>query len=153
VHTGDTIRHNCPRFKTRCESLEALTFPHKSFDLIITQDVMEHVMDPQAAFREIARVLRPGGFHIFSVPLARKTELSRRRARLKPDGTIEHLIAPEYHGNPVENTGSLVTMDWGYDIIGEIAKASGMAGQIIQTDDIDRGIRAEFIEIVISMKR
>jgi hypothetical protein len=44
-------------------------------------------------------------------------------------------------------------MDWGYDIIAEIAKASGMAGQIIQTDDIDRGIRAEFIEIVVSIKR
>ena len=141
------------RFKTRCESLEALTFPDKSFDLIITQDVMEHIMEPQAAFREIGRVLRPGGFHIFSVPLVRKNEPSRRRARLNAAGTIEHLLAAEYHGNPVDNSGSLVTMDWGYDIIGEIARASGMAGQIIQTDDIDRGIRAEFIEIVVSIKR
>ena len=141
------------RFKTRCESLESLTFPDQSFDLLITQDVMEHVMDPDAAFREIARVLRPGGFHIFSVPLVRENEPSRRRARRLPDGTVEHLLTPECHGNPVDNTGSLVTMDWGYDIIGEIAQASGMAGQIIQTDDIDRGIRAEFIEIVVSKKR
>lgn len=144
--------HN-KQFDARCESLEALTFPDKSFDLIVTQDVMEHVMEPDAAFREIARVLRPGGFHIFSVPLVRKCEPSRRRARPRPDGTVELLLEPEYHGNPVDNAGSLVTMDWGFDILTAIANASGMAGQIIHTDDLDQGIRAEFIEIVVSIKR
>lgn len=62
------------RFNTRCESLEALTFPDRSFDLVITQDVMEHIPDPDRAFQEIARVLKPGGAHIFTVPLVRKGE-------------------------------------------------------------------------------
>ena len=139
--------------KARCESLEALTFPDGAFDLIITQDVMEHVMDPEAAFREIARVLRPGGAHIFTVPLVRKTEPSRPRARRLLDGSIDYLLPAEYHGNPVDNKGSLVTMDWGYDILTAIYAVSGMPGQIIYTDDLDRGIRAQFIDVVVSFRR
>lgn len=142
-----------PAFRARCESLEALTFADGTFDLFITQDVMEHVLDPDAAFREIGRVLRPGGAHIFTVPLVRKTEPSRPRARRLPDGSIDHLLPAEYHGNPVDNKGSLVTMDWGYDIVSAIRAASGMPSQIIYTDDIDRGIRAEFIDVVVSFRR
>jgi SAM-dependent methyltransferase len=50
----------------RCENLEALTFGDQAFDLHITQDVMEHVFNPAAAFREISRTLKPGG--VISLP-------------------------------------------------------------------------------------
>lgn len=50
----------------RCEDLMALTFASNRFDLVITQDVVEHVADPDTAFREIRRVLRPGGHHVFT---------------------------------------------------------------------------------------
>jgi len=49
-----------PRSGCRCENLEKLTFPDESFDLFVSQDVVEHVFDPEAAFKEIARVLKPG---------------------------------------------------------------------------------------------
>lgn len=142
-----------PERNERCESLERLTFDDNSFDLFITQDVMEHIMDPEAAFREIARVLKPDGAHIFTVPIVRKAAESRRRARLTDGGIVEHLEEPEYHGNPVDPEGSLVTMDWGYDILEYIQSTSGLGSQILMIDDIDRGIRAEFIEVVISRKR
>jgi SAM-dependent methyltransferase len=145
-------KHNS-QHKARCETLEALTFPDASFDIFITQDVMEHVLDPPAAFREIARVLRPGGAHIFTVPLVRKTEPSRPRARRGADGAVELLLEAQYHGNPVDSKGSLVTMDWGYDILETIWNETGMPSQIIITDDIDRGIRAEFIDVIISFRR
>jgi SAM-dependent methyltransferase len=48
----------------RCEDLQALTFADESIDLHITQDVFEHLLDPRAAFREIARTLRVEGAHI-----------------------------------------------------------------------------------------
>lgn len=141
------------KHKIRCESLEALTFPDASLDLLVTQDVMEHVLDPEAAFREIARVLRPGGAHIFTAPLVRKTEPSRPRAIRAEDGQLRHLLEPQYHGNPIDEAGSLVTMDWGYDIVSKIMQISGMPGQIVYIDDIDRGIRAEYIDVVITFKR
>lgn len=35
----------------RCENLESLSFVDSSFDLFVSQDVMEHVFDPANAFR------------------------------------------------------------------------------------------------------
>ncbi|WP_262296544.1 class I SAM-dependent methyltransferase [Microvirga sesbaniae] len=37
----------------RCEDLEKQTFEDEAFDLVITQDVLEHVFDPAAVHREI----------------------------------------------------------------------------------------------------
>jgi SAM-dependent methyltransferase len=38
-----------------------LPFADRSFDAVLSTDTFEHVMDLDLAFREIARVLRPGG--------------------------------------------------------------------------------------------
>ncbi len=141
-----------PRFNARCEDLENLTFEDSSFDLVITQDVLEHVFDPDSVFREIARVLRPGGAHIFTVPIVNKFGATRRRASIADNGQIEHLCEAQYHGNPVDAEGSLVTIDWGYDIASRIQSACGMPTVIVQIDDIEKGIRAEFIEVLISTK-
>jgi SAM-dependent methyltransferase len=42
-------------------------FADEQFELVVSDQVLEHVADHEAAFREIARVLRPGGaaLHIF----------------------------------------------------------------------------------------
>ncbi len=45
----------------RSEDIEKQTFADESFDIVITQDVFEHLFHPGAAAREIARTLRPGG--------------------------------------------------------------------------------------------
>lgn len=136
----------------RNENLEKQTFPDESFDLIISQDVMEHVFDPHAAFREIARTLRPGGAHIFTTPLVKGTEPSERRASMNADGTIEHHAEPEYHGNPISDEGSLVTMHWGYDIADAVREASGLNTEIVKLDALHMGIRAELIEVMVTRK-
>jgi SAM-dependent methyltransferase len=135
----------------QCENLESLSFADQSIDLHITQDVLEHIFNPDITFKEIARTLKPGGMHIFSVPLVNKFNPSRRRARLH-DGKIEHLEAEQYHGSPVGDGRSLVTIDWGFDICDYIFKASGLYTKIIYIDDISRGIRADFIEILVTFK-
>lgn len=66
----------------RWENLEQLTFLDDTFDLFVTQDVIEHVYNPEAAFQQIVRVLKPGGAHIFTVPLVNKSRATRRRASI-----------------------------------------------------------------------
>ena len=137
----------------RSENLECQTFPDASFDLVVTQDVLEHVFEPARALAEIARTLRPGGAHIFTTPLLRKRAPTQRRARRAPDGTIDHLFPPEYHGNPMDSKGSLVTFHWGYDISRFIFESSGMYTTIATIDDLRFGIRADLIEVLVSFKR
>jgi len=136
----------------RCENLEKLTFADSSIDLHITQDVMEHVFNPGNAFREIARTLKPGGAHIFTAPLWKKHEPSKVRARLDANGAISHLDSPVYHGNPIDDQGSLVTVDWGFDICRYIFEACGLFTHLVYIDDLSRGIRADLIEVLVTIK-
>ncbi len=41
---------------------QKMPFPDGTFDLVLAEDVIEHLHDIDGAFREIARVLRPGGW-------------------------------------------------------------------------------------------
>lgn len=135
------------------EDLEQLTFADQSIDLHITQDVFEHILDPAQAFREIARTLKPGSAHIFTTPLVRKNTPTRWCARRDAAGAIEHLIdPPEYHGNPVSAEGSLVTVHWGFDIVKFIFDACGLFTEMVYIDSLDLGIRAEYIEVLITRK-
>ncbi len=136
----------------RCENLEQLTFPDESIDLHITQDVFEHILRPKLAIREVARTLKVGGAHIFTVPLVNKEVPTRMRVEVKESGEILHLLPPEYHRNPINATGSLVTVDWGYDIC-EIIKAScGLQTEILCIDDLSKGLRAEYLEVLVTFK-
>lgn len=51
----------------RQENAEALTFADATFDHVNCQGVIHHTPDTDAAVREIARVLRPGGTAMISV--------------------------------------------------------------------------------------
>jgi SAM-dependent methyltransferase len=47
-----------------------LPFPDRSFDIVFSSNVLEHVEDLSALLTEIRRVLRPGGFAVHVVPSA-----------------------------------------------------------------------------------
>jgi SAM-dependent methyltransferase len=48
--------------------LEDMPFPDGSFDAALCNAVLEHVEDAERAMREIARVVRPGGYIVVAVP-------------------------------------------------------------------------------------
>jgi len=140
-----------PSFGYRSEDLEAQSFADASFDLVITQDVFEHLFHPDRAIAEIACTLKPRGSHICTFPIVRRSNPSARRASLR-DGSVIHHQEPEYHGNPMSGDGSLVTVDWGYDVAGYLAHHSGLTVTIHAIDDIDRGIRADLNEVIVCTK-
>ena len=134
------------------ENLESQTFADNTFDLVITQDVLEHVYDPARVFQEIARTLKPGGAHIFCVPLVNKHRPTQVWATRNQDGSPNFLYEPDFHGNPVDPRGSPVTMRWGYDIVNFIKEKSGLITSIEHIDDLECGIRAEYIEVLVTRK-
>lgn len=48
------------------------------------------------------------------------------RARLRDDGTVEHLVPPEYHGDPVRQAGCLAFHTFGWELLEEM-RAAGFA--------------------------
>lgn len=135
----------------RSENLERQTFADETFDLVITQDVFEHLFDPEAAIREIARTLKPGGVYLMTVPLVNKARPTAWRASLQ-EGEVVHHAPPQHHGSPIDPDGSLVTVDWGYDIAQVLEQASGMATTIECLEDHRQGIEAEYLDVVICRK-
>jgi len=106
------------------QDLTALALPSDCFDIVTTNEVLEHVPDLDAALREIARVLKPGGVHIGTHPFLFTLAEGYFRSR-RVNGNIVHLMEPEYHGNPVDpDGGSLVFETPGWSII-ERARRAG----------------------------
>ncbi len=107
----------------RNEDLTRLTFRDESFDAILSFEVLEHIPDYRAAFAECARTLKPRGKMLFSVPFGVKARQNRIRARLREDGTIEHLLPPEYHCDPRSPEGSLCFQHFGWEMLDQLKLA------------------------------
>ncbi|HET7213197.1 MAG TPA: class I SAM-dependent methyltransferase [Terriglobia bacterium] len=103
----------------RCEDITSLTFPASSVDLMVSSDVLEHVVDLESAFRESARVLVPGGVHLFTVPYHDRT----RRRVAWGDGQYVYLEEPEYHLDPLNRRGILAAWDVGPDLPQHVSAA------------------------------
>jgi hypothetical protein len=136
-----------------CQDIEDLTFADESFDLVITQDVLEHVLRPDRALAEIARVLRPGGSHVFTVPMYHGR---RTLVRAVPsDSGIEHLLPPDYHGGPKNPGRSLVIREWGDDFVEFVTDQSGLSTEIVSLHDRRLGLDnppGHPLEVFISRK-
>lgn len=136
----------------RCENLEALSLESGSLDVLVTQDVMEHVLDPRAALLEMARVLRPGGVHIATFPWQPWLRCSRPRARRGDDGTVVALLPPEYHCSPVGGR-ALVTTDWGADLFDRV-EAAGLECEVRHLfQDRRAGLDGEHLDVFLFHRR
>lgn len=104
------------------QDLLALTYPDNEFDYVLTSETLEHVPDFDRAMSEISRVLKPGGKHIFTIPVIpeRKT---RQRASIV-DGKIVHHFPPTYHGSQQSRAEDLIVFnEFGGDVIERISQA------------------------------
>ena len=64
----DLIRQRLPHHQAVLGDIEAMPFDDASFSTVVCTEVLEHVPYPDTALSEMARVLRPGGLLIGSVP-------------------------------------------------------------------------------------
>jgi hypothetical protein len=106
----------------RHEDVENLSFANGQLDLIVSNDVFEHVPNPAKAFAECARVLKAGGVMLATIPFHCDNDESVIRARLN-SGQLENILPPAFHGNPVSADGSLVFTDFGWDLLATMKEA------------------------------
>jgi SAM-dependent methyltransferase len=89
-----------------------LPFADRTWDFVVHSDTLEHVPDPLKGLSECRRVLRPGGFCIFTIPMI-IGRMTRRRKGL-----------PEsYHGSSASPPDYLVHTEYGADFWTEILLA------------------------------
>ncbi len=115
-------------------------FVESSFDMVVSNDVLEHVSHLNTALRGMAKVLKQGGVMISTFPFAYMSDQSDVRAYIS-NGKIVHLKAEEYHGNPVDpSSGSLVFSVPGWDVIDRCKAAGFSSASILFSSSKEAGI-------------
>jgi len=96
-------------------------FEDNTFNIVLSSDVMEHIPDPYQAFREIHRILAPGGVHFFTVPFYQTHYFDEKRAEII-DGQLVHHMDPMYHLDPLSPNGILVCNIFSIEMILNLSK-------------------------------
>lgn len=113
-------RHTLARYPE--VDIQALPYKTASFDLVVHSDTLEHVPNPDKGLQECLRVLRPGGWLCYTVPLV-VGRLSGTREGLLDSfhGVIakpEYLVITEFGADawvPLARLGVRDLRIWSFD--------------------------------------
>ena len=123
---------SCGAYKgsVQCQDVQSLTYSDCSFDVCTCTEVFEHVPDDLKGFREIYRVLRPGGIFLFTVPLS-NNENTLDRAYIK-DGKLVYLEEAQYHDDRIRGQGTILCYrNYGIDILNRLDQAGFRNNKIL----------------------
>lgn len=101
VASGLGVRES--RMPLTCAFTERLPFHTAEFDVVLAIWVLEHLPQPRTAFREMARVLRPGGHFIFLTPNAWHPLIwANRASQILP--AVQKALVPRLYGRTEADT-------------------------------------------------
>jgi len=104
--------------------MQRMPYASNRFDLVIHSDTLEHVPDPIKALSECFRVLKPGGFCCFTIPIV-IGRMTKSRSGL----------SPSYHGGEKDNKSDfLVQTEYGSDYWVQLFEAGFMECQIVSVE-------------------
>jgi len=136
----DTIDINSPLAKIKADICD-LPIKENTYDFILCNHVLEHVLDDNKAMSELYRVLKKGGTGIFQVPIDMKREktfqddsISDKLERNKIFGQYDHVrVYGKDYFKKLEDTGFKVQqIDYSKKFSDkEILKFSIIKGEII----------------------
>jgi ubiquinone/menaquinone biosynthesis C-methylase UbiE len=97
------LEHRAHAVPRTCGLAEALPYPANTFELITATWVLEHLPDPASVFREVHRVLKPGGQFIFLTPNGYHPLLAANRlSKLLP--RLQRLLVPKLYARDEADT-------------------------------------------------
>ena len=109
---------NSPWAKVKMD-VQKIPFSNNEFDVILCNHVLEHVPNDKVAMRELFRVMKPGGFGIFQVPLDTTLDetledksINTPKLRELHYGQRDHLrLYGLDYANRLRDAGFIVTVD------------------------------------------
>ena len=135
----------------RHEDVTNLSFKDEQFDLIVSLDVLEHVPNFRKAFDEFHRVARKGGRLLWTVPFIPQFQPNTIRARIV-NGAIEHILSPEYHGDPLTNTSCLCFTHFGWQMLDDVRAAGFADAYAVCVQSLEFGYLGEIQLLFIAVK-
>jgi SAM-dependent methyltransferase len=104
--------------------MQRMPYASDRFDLVVHSDTLEHVPNPVLALSECQRVLKPGGFCCFTIPII-LGRLTRTRSGLPPS----------YHGEQSNsNSDFLVQTEYGSDFWTQLFEAGFAECRIVSAE-------------------
>lgn len=104
----------------RNEDMTGITLGDASVDLVLHQDVLEHIPDYRRALSETFRVLKPGGSTVFTAPFFHERRHTQVRAAVLPGGGLVHYEPEERHGDPLNPEGILAFYNFGWTLLDDL---------------------------------
>jgi SAM-dependent methyltransferase len=140
------------------DSNDPLPFPSGSFDAAVSIDVVLHLRDRSAVFREVARILAPGGRFLFTDAGVVSGALSEAEAARRSIHGFTRFVSPGFNERSLEGAGlRLVESSDRTEAL--IASAKGrLASRIAHRDEIEGvegaeryGAQRSYLETVIAL--
>jgi SAM-dependent methyltransferase len=101
--TPSLSEHRAPRMPAVRGVGEHIPFRDESFDLVVSVWVLEHLLEPAIAFREVRRVLKRGGHFVFLTPnLRNPLMLVNRIGKALP--SMQRRLVPRVYGRVEADT-------------------------------------------------
>jgi len=134
------------------QDLQNLSFPSESFDVVISSETMEHVRQPWLGFSEVHRVLKSGGFYVFTVPF-RPNRLTQPRVDTSGEEDV-FLLEKVYHHDPYRPEDSLVYTDFGADLP-DLLRPIGFDTQLVRVLSMQCDIHDDLrpVNVFVAHKR
>ena len=110
--------------------LHSLPFRDNTFNVVTSSWVLEHIADPLASVREIARVMKPGGRFIFITPNALNYVVRLRR--LVPDNLSQQIVKLLYGRDEDFINPTYYRLNTPHDLE-RVGTASGLIAERLQT--------------------
>lgn len=90
--------------------VECLPVKSENFDVVIAIEMLEYVINPTVALKEMNRILKPGGIVIVSTPFMHRMDTSSDRWRFTQAGLQDLLVGAGFRIEKVTQQGSALAV-------------------------------------------